>query len=536
MGWGFGPGPSGHSAFGSNASSHDAGRKTWVGAGTSAPQITETPLVTNLLQSFVGAVPANFNMLPWGAFSQFTDFTSVFTLTRATVAGGVESPSAVDNAQSLIEDSSNSTHFVSWLPNAPFGAFAQTNLPHRMRTAVIAQKAGRSRIVVVTEFVGHETSVSAAVGFDLAGGNVGYDQTTGSLTTITLSQMTNLGAGWWLCVYEWEHTLPYTGFAVGVTARINLDSGSGTAARSISYLGDGAHGVNLWWFNLLPAAAWILTNPPKMYDDFDSTNTIDLADTRAPGFKWYIHNSAPKSDNTLWWSAANLPPALPGDFTLSSPSVLKIYNPNNNSPTWASLMYSVGFLDEGGYVGTAWGPPLAFDAYVSWDGSKNPANFGGQGPALWGHTIEPMLGTTDHWVEWDWVDNGLTTTSISDRRIANPGDNPADSSWPITIGAPHNLVEGTFYRLSGLWLDMASNANGWGFFASFNNGQWIEQSDRGYKTGLMPVPNNGAYPLDLVAIVDTQHFPIMINTANNVGSGPGGGWPMFIDWVRIYTT
>ena len=188
------------------------------------------------LQSLVGFCPANFNMLPWRAFAKSTDFSQTYILTDASIVNGFTGPGGNDNAQKLVEDSISGYHRIVSFSNAA----CQTSSQCVFRVAVIAKAGERTRIVVFSETYLHETAISASVGFDLAGGNVGYDTVTGTQTSLVNYAMTNLGGGWWLCTFDYQYTGSYlVGASYVIQPKIYLDSGSGTAARSINYLGNG---------------------------------------------------------------------------------------------------------------------------------------------------------------------------------------------------------------------------------------------------------------------------------------------------------
>jgi hypothetical protein len=477
--------------------------------------------VPTTLQSLVGFAPANFNMLPWGAFSQATDFSTIYTLTGATVTSGVTSPSGLTNAQKLVEDTSFGNHRVFSFGNPRCTTSSQCIF----RVVTIAQSAGRTRIVVASETYLNETAISASVGFDLSGGNTNYSNATGTQTSIVgTPSMTSLGNGWWLCKFDYQYTGAYLGNSCVMQPKIYIDNGSGTAARSISYAGNGSSGINLWWFNLMPVGAWSITSTtPVFQDDFDDLSGFDMGDTRAPGFKWYIGNNAPNSINPTWWAPGVLPASLPGNFTISSPSILAV---NSGGSNWQSMFYSVAFPASGGFVGTAWQAPMLFDGYFSWDNSIHKT------AAYWGHAVEPMAGSiapSAHWREWDWIDSGATLSSINDEYVS--GGSPIiinRSNGAGWIGL--NMAIGSFHRLSGLALSIADNGNTFGTLMSFFDGMMVPYSDVAYSASENQPPSVNPNQV-LLASFESQHQPIMFDI-QNIGSFTGG--PAYIDWMRVY--
>ena len=198
------------------------------------------------------------------------------------------------------------------------------------------------------------------------------------------SAMTSLGNGWWLCTADFVlDPTGVPGSAQKFQPLVYLDNGSGTAANSISYTGDGSSGVNIWWMSVLPTAAWDIKNL-SFFDDFNDLNSIDLTNTKTAGYKWYVNNSWPNSTFTLsnWTSCPVVCHA--STFSISSPSVLKIYNPTNATTGFGSWLYTA--VEAGGtnYIsnGNIFQPPMVWDQYVNWDGTTANwnSNWGFLGP------------------------------------------------------------------------------------------------------------------------------------------------------------
>jgi hypothetical protein len=486
------------------------------------------------LQSIVGAGPANFNMLSSTAFATSTNFTSGFTLDGASITTGVISPNSQPDAQKLVESATGGAHRV-YSFNYPSVAALVPDISWRV--AVIAKAAERTRIVVFWEVYTHEATITASVGFDLAGGNVGYDNSAGSAASISAYAMTAIGGGWYLCTFD----VAYTGTPLGSSnqqPKIYIDNGSGTAARSINYSGNGSSGVDLWWFNLLPTAAWII-NGVELYDNFTSlSSSVDLNNTLNPGYKWYVNNKAPNSWNTPWWGSLSPSPA--SNFSQPSPSIMQIYDPTmGNAVPFTSLIYSVGFLQSGGYVGTAWGAPVIFDGYFSWNWQNNDPDWFahyGEGPAFWAHMLEAMdLPGVTQWIEWDWVSFGGGGSAVHPSLLSGQGGTTTSynisDSW---VNTASGMVLGEFHRISGMWLDMATTG-GKGFYASFFDGQFVQVSDV-YYDDTDSWPADPTQPSGAGAWAEGQHFPMMIGTvANTTDTTTFAGWPIQVDWVKVYS-
>ena len=494
-------------------------------------------IVGPYLAGVVGYVPANFNLLPWGAFSTSTDFTdSEYQTNQASLVTSQLGPDGSMGATFLQEDSSTNVHDVGTNFGTTLLKMGVTN-PIPWTIAVIAKADTRTRIVV-TWVNFPDSDSTASVGFDLAGGNTGYDNQAGANATILSSSMTSLGNGWWLCKFNYQYNY-YTPGGTGLKwlPQINLDNGSGTAPRSISYTGDGTSGALLFWFNVLPAAAWTLSNQ-FFYDDFDNLSTIDLTNSKAPGFNWYVNNEFPGSFMPTFGWETN-PPSAPTQasyLSISSPSVLKIYNPNNLQNGYTSQLWSVVSTGTSTVQGTTHKPPLCFDGYFSWDGLNADQNPHWTGrPTFWSVPIQALTGAgmspTSNFLEWDVAEDTIEDGTFAQHTWSNPAS-PVDTSLG---GRLYTLMSpGVFNRLSGIWLNPAATGTEWGIFLPFGNGRFVQNGDVAYSNN----PAYGSQPGNMTGVItesDSRDFCIILNTGENNSTDGLGGHAMYIDWVKVYT-
>jgi hypothetical protein len=458
-------------------------------------------------------------MLPWpGAFATATDFTVTaparvpffWTNTRSSIAAGVTAPDGSENAQKLVENSGSGTHFVQ-STNGP-----TTNIfPVSRKIAFIAQAAGRTRIVVTDQNfeIANDTT---SIGFDLSGGNVGYDNVVGPNATLVDTGMTALGDGWWLGWFDVTNSDLTDGVRQWMQ-QINLDNGSGTAARSISYTGDGTSGVNIWWVNMLPTTAWT-TQKLGLFDDFNDLSTIDVNDTRAPGFNWYVHNLFPHSFMTTFGWTTNPPsvPTAPTTLSISSPSVLRIYNGSPTANGWGSQLWSVATDGGNGYVGTVFSPPMLMESYF----------FAANSGAMWGSTVNALLPTippSGRFLEWDVYESTGTQAYQTGTRTLHEWSNPsspADNKNGFSSGF---YIQSQWNRVAGMWIPAGS---GWGVFLSFCNGQYVINTDASYNAAALPL--NWTDPvIGTPSEADIEKMPVFFSCTD--------GDIFYIDWVKIYT-
>lgn len=493
--------------------------KTWTGAGQPG-SIQGTPPVLSLA-SFVGPVPSQYNMLLWSNNAPSTDFANVYWTPQASsVSSGIKGPDNNLTAYRLVEDATSANHSI-----APAGIGKPSGGDPDLipwRAAVIARASQRTRIVVQWGMFNDPTDSLVRVGFNLNGGTV-YSTSAGANITILNTSVSLLTGGWYLCTFDFQYSNPPARSFVW-TPRIYIDAGSGNASVNINYQGNGSAGVDLWWWNMLPVQAWSI-NSLDFFDDFTSLGTIDLQNTKRPGYNWYINNNWP---NAIFQNAdLRQGPSPPFIFTLSSPSVLQINNPNNNVASYTSNMMTAVTNGGNGYIGKGWNGPAVFDCLFTYDQSLFP-NFNGQAtnpPAFWGESLEMRcnnsLNAAGNFIELDHFEAFSNNSSTVWSFISFPGFSTASR---LTSDNLFTATPTTFQRMSSMWITMKANNNASGIFLFFLNGQFY--AGVGYSPSL---PAGNAWYL-----TDGQHLPVILITAENTTSNPGGGLPFLIDYVKVY--
>lgn len=246
-----------------------------------------------------------------------TGFT--WTLTNVTASAFTTAPDGTTNtAQKLVEDTTNGIHYAIGTVRFWNGGYPL------IRAAGIFKAGERTRIGISAENGSFGRSIA---GFDLAGVQIAYGPTDtasfgGTITgkAATIQSLGSLGGGGWcLCIFDFladgltDSTL---------TLRTYLDNGSGTAAQSTSYAGNGTSGVFGWKNSMLPARAWAI-NSLSFLDDFNDPTlaNIDVNNTGSPGFTWY-----PQWNFQHWIqdSSGRLPAPYPSGTLSATGSVLKI--------------------------------------------------------------------------------------------------------------------------------------------------------------------------------------------------------------------
>lgn len=479
------------------------------------------------LATFVGPVPAALNMLFWTATATYTDFSNAYFATvNASFNSTIFAPDGTHTGQHLAETNANGNHAVNTK-----GAAHPLGIPRVLatsavswRVAVIVKPAERTRIVIEW---GNNVGTASSVGFDLVGLAV-FDSVNGANTTVIATSIRSLGDGWCLCTFDFSYSVRPPSSFIWVP-QIYIDAGTGSAARNISYVGTTGNGVYLWWWNILPVVSWSLRQ--TFFDDFESLSTIDIADSRLPGFNWYTHNTWPNA--AFKPPDTQQPPTPLGVLTISSPSVLRIYNPNSNATSYTSQIMSACTDGANGYIGNAWNGPVVFDTYTTWDQNAGapfvplPTLW----PSIWGESLEMRanfnLDASGHYIEVDTMEapsgQPVSFTVHSDTAIPPAPLNQEGTNSAIIPAYP------TFQRTSTMWITMASNDGIYGTFIYFANGMYPQDADFAYSNTGFPT-GTSAYHL-----CDGHHLPIIFDTSENTSAGAFGGWPFYIHWVKVYT-
>jgi hypothetical protein len=297
------------------------------------------------------------------------------------------------NSQLFVEDTSNGKHYLSTTivgkgigsePKPPTGP---------LRLSGYFKNSGRR--VVFQVFTGSESFGATGVYaiFDLAGAQIGVGPTfytvaggANSWVTPIDAQIVSVGGGWYRCNLDFAFTkVDDPAFAI----RMFLDNGTGTAALSNSYTGNGSSGVYVWKTNLMPVGAYAINNQ-TYFNDFTSLATVDVNNTQAAGFDWYPTVQWPN----FGWTQA---PPSPGSYSIVGGTNLQILldiNPVNGIGLTSTTTNTPGV-----HVGNTWKPPFYWEVR---------------------HAIRYDLGTTHSgifnvWsIAQDWIDHqGLFPTDLN---------------------------------------------------------------------------------------------------------------------------
>jgi hypothetical protein len=230
--------------------------------------------------------------------------------------------------------------------------------------------------------------------FDLANGQIGVanavygsNNASGGLWQALDTEIVPFGNGWYRCSMVAQC---FGGLAIApaLFGLITLDNSSGTNARSFDYTGNGTSGLYIWRTTMMPPGAWGIHNQIFIEDYLDNTRAdFDLADTRGPGFKQYIHGYNPGNYADT--------PVSPSAISVSG-SVLSLSTDTSGGGN-NSVVSTAGYVPS--YSGAAPAPaappplyngnffstPALFECRASWIYNNGPAaGFPNQNFSPWG--------------------------------------------------------------------------------------------------------------------------------------------------------
>jgi hypothetical protein len=262
-----------------------------------------------------------------------------------------------NTAQVFTEDSSTGEHYIgAALPGCSLGSGGRdTTGPLRFSVFLKYNAAAGRRVcleVIDGTLAFGYTSIAAV--FDLHNGQIGVAATAtghgGGRTggTAIDARMANFGNGWFRCNIDFA----FASIVENVfTARVLLDNGTGTAARSTTYAGSGTGSAFIWKTNLMPIGAYSLSNQ-TYFTDFTDLSKVDLNNTKNPSFDWFPGGGS-------WTNFFTEPVPPPSNYSIVGGTALQIIM-SGGAPNGVCLS-STAETAPGSYVGKAWKPPFFWE-------------------------------------------------------------------------------------------------------------------------------------------------------------------------------
>lgn len=301
----------------------------------------------------------------------------------ASVGASALGPDGTMTANKIVESSGNTPHCMR--AGLKWSSTGSVDKAMAYRLVVYAKAGERSRFQLELAnsqipFANPTRSGGVRATFDVSAGTIAtaaaiFGNMAGALATAPVAAIEASQDGWYKCSVECMFPdTPFSGFPIGPFCTIFLDNGSGT-----TYAGDGASGMYFWQSRLLPPRAFNLTER-TFFDDFNSLDTIDVDDTKAPGFNWYVDNESPA------WPFGTIPAgeySIAGSIlTISSPSSLA--NKTLTSSVWSGTAFGVTPV-SGSWTGFHFNMPALVEARAYWGDAPGGAS---GWPSTWTNSRE----------------------------------------------------------------------------------------------------------------------------------------------------
>lgn len=270
----------------------------------------------------------------------------------------------------------------------------------------------------------------------------------------------------------------------------------------------------------VPAAAALYGfNNRVFFDDFDSISTVDVNNTLAPGYKWYLHGIAPYITTADKISVSNSILTISGSSTQGWSAINMVGFSGSSYPYTpvGTTFPAGGFYVEIKIAADAPGANPGWPGAVIWDARLINSQNGGTYPANGLAEIDifenigtgtPQLETVD----WTWYSNA------TQYRQTNYTPN-------VGTGA---LNDGLFHTIGVLNVPQSKNG-GTGLINRYFDGVHQTNTDVTYFTNSTSPQQNGTPQVGWMSCLDdTTGLFVALETGNN--------WPLHIDSVQVWQT
>jgi hypothetical protein len=280
-------------------------------------------------------------------------------------------------------------------------------------------------------------------------------------------------------------------------------------------------------------------NSVIFFDDFDTTATIDLANSQANGFKWYLAN---------WFTAGSQ--ATNANNVSVANSVLTIGGGSGVGPTIVSA-FDTGVTDA--FKGTVFGTGGYFEIRMKFDPSLNGGSAGGA-PNFYSMAIEHIADNSTvsaghwpgqaagyaHFIEVDLFEPLAGSTTTYNASVHDWGGIFVSTQYPQNIvNLDTNVVHvggvdfTKFHTYGCLWVPQSGATPG--RLQRYFDDLLVQTIYFLGPTGSPPLPGDtgqnyspstSAQADRTYSVLDGQRLALLL--------GGGATWPILVDWVKVW--
>lgn len=286
-----------------------------------------------------------------------------------------------------------------------------------------------------------------------------------------------------------------------------------------------SHGIGLTPPSEASAVGYIKLT---FYDNFGSPATVDLNNTKASGYNWYVNNAWPhlNANGTAWTPFLTAPATLSSYLSFGT-SGLEISDDNSHIDSSLDTCVDNG---AGAFIGTTFANGLYLQVSASFDPSLATS-----GAVTWGSW--PLPGWL---VPAAFLDGTITNTNFGELDNFECFPQTATCNFLFTTH-DWNTSNGTnnFFQINPSGSPTYTSPNTYGFLwvpASQNGGvgyikRFLNDVQQGstltYSAGGSPSPAlSPSNPTGALSEIDSQAFCLLLGT--------GHSWPMFVYSVQIW--
>ena len=243
-------------------------------------------------------------------------------------------------------------------------------------------------------------------------------------------------------------------------------------------------------------------------DDFDSPTTIDYTNSGSADYKWYVERP--------WYT----PSLAPSEAQVAN-SILTI-NQVDSRYNWGISTYHYSSRNGRGFKYGYYEARMRFDPSL---GSGMSHDI--QWPAFWSESINRAINEPARWAELDFFEAyhpmnapyaGKFYGTLHDWTKSSPNDIDRGTIGNSIVDMPPGVNFSDWHDYGCLW---EPGRIRW----YFDDQLMLTQL---YFSDAAPVPNYANHPVGTYAVLDGEPLGMTVIL------GSGDGWPLEVDWVRIW--
>jgi hypothetical protein len=271
------------------------------------------------------------------------------------------------------------------------------------------------------------------------------------------------------------------------------------------------------------ATQWGYTNPEFAVDfSKDTIGVVDVNNTKAPGYKFYLNNGWPDTGNSFWATSGVLQSS---EISVQDGALVIATDHSHMSQG----LNTATALPGNQYVGQAFKAGFVYEAVFAYDPSLATSGRDAW-PSLWAESLPFETGLTDNFDEFD-VFEGFPTgssTTESDSNFWEWGPQPHGGTHTTAYQIPGVVPDNQYHTIDKVWVPPQYN-NGVGLVQVYWDGVHIAADDVTYSSTTEATPGADGdigNRVGLFTVGDNQEYSLII--------GAGVNWPIRVKSLTLW--